>query len=248
MLLYCLRRKLIFMNYGVILAGGVGSRIKSIDIPKQYYEIDGVAIIIYTIMKMINTNSFDYIYLVSSPEYMDYNRLLINKFIDKKYIDSIKIIEGGDERIDSVHNALVEISKNGVKDDDIVVIHDGARPFVKEEILLENIKGAREIGAVVTAIPSSDTILVVEDGMVKSVPTRSTIYREQTPTSANLSKLILLDQKLTKEDKKNITGSAEIFTRNNIDVKIVLGDDENFKITTDEDLDRAVQKIKKLNL
>ncbi len=235
------------MNYGVIVAGGTGSRIKNIDVPKQYYEIDGIAIIIYSIKKMIDTNSFDYIYIVSSKDYMDYNYNLINKFIDKKYLDSIKIVEGGKERIDSIHNALEEISKNNISDDDIVVIHDAARPFVSREILLENIRGAREVGAVVTAIPTSDTIVVVEDGKVVSVPVRNTIYREQTPTSANLKKLIELDRSLSEEDKRNITGSAQIFTMNNIPIQVVLGDDENFKITTSEDLERAEQKVKKLN-
>lgn len=232
------------MNYAVIVAGGQGKRVQSIDVPKQYYEIDGMAIILYSLRKMLNINMFDKIYIVVNEDYKEHAGKILDEFTKDEKRDSIKLVSSGKERIDSIHNALEEIKKEEISDDDIVVIHDAARPFVSEEILINNINGAREHGAVVTAVAATDTMLVVDDNnMITSIPERKTIYKEQTPTSANLKMLLELEEKLTEEDKKHITGTAQIFTFNNCSVKIVEGSDSNFKITTDEDLERAKQKI-----
>ncbi len=233
------------MNYGVIVAGGSGSRVKSIDVPKQYYEIDGVAILLYSLRKMLSINMFDKIYIVVSEDYIDYNREIIGNVLGNEILDKIRFVPSGRERIDSVHNALVAIEENeDIKDDDIVVIHDAARPFVSSRILIDNINGAREYGAVVTVEPAADTMLILNDlGEVVEVPNRNKVYKEQTPTSSNLKLIIELYNKLTEEDRSRITGTAQIFTENNYKIKTVHGSDSNFKITTDEDLERAKQKM-----
>lgn len=233
------------MNYAIIVAGGLGSRVKSINIPKQYYEIDGMAIIMYSLNKMLSINSFDKIYIAVNRGYFDLMNSLIDKNLSEENKNLIRLVCGGKERIDSIHNVLEEIQKEEIGDDDIVVIHDAVRPFVSSKILLDNISGAREYGAVVTAVETTDTMLVIENDEVSSVPNRSTLYREQTPTSANLKKLIEFESKLSDDDREKITGTAEIFTMNNYKIKIVEGSDDNFKITTLEDLERAKQKIKR---
>ena len=234
------------MNYGVIVAGGSGSRIKSIDIPKQYCEIDGVAILLYSLRKMLSINMFDKIYIAINKKFLDYNKEIIEEALGLEEIKKVKFVYGGRERIDSVHNALVAIEENeDIKDDDIVVIHDAARPFVSSKILIDNINGARKYGAVVTVEAAVDTMLILNDlGEVVEVPNRNRVYKEQTPTSANLKLIIELYNKLTEEDKYRITGTAQIFTENNYRIKTVPGSDSNFKITTDEDLERAKQKIR----
>lgn len=232
------------MNYAVIVAGGQGKRVQSIDVPKQYYEIDGMAIILYSLRKMLNIDMFDKIYIVVNDDYKDHVNKILDECVKDEKREMIKLVSSGKERIDSVHNALEELKKEDIRDDDIVVIHDAARPFVSEEILINNIKEARQHGAVVTAVPATDTMLMVDDDkMIDSIPERKTVYKEQTPTSANLKLLLELEENLTEEDKKHITGTAQIFTFNNCKVKIVEGSDSNFKITNDEDLERARQKI-----
>ena len=78
------------MNYGVIVAGGSGSRVKSIDVPKQYYEIDGVAILLYSLRKMLSINMFDKIYIVVSEDYIDYNREIIGNALGEETLDKIR--------------------------------------------------------------------------------------------------------------------------------------------------------------
>ncbi len=235
------------MNYAIIVAGGCGNRIKDIDIPKQFYEINGIAIIIYSLKKLLSIDMFDKIYIAVNEDYYHHTENLLEKFIPKEKLNDIKLLIGGEERIDSIHNALEEIKKEELNDDDIVVIHDAVRPFVSKKILIDNINGAKKYGAVVTAVAATDTMLISNDQeKVTSIPQRETVYKEQTPTSVNLKKLIELENNLTKEEKSKITGTAQIFIYNNCDIKIVNGSDSNFKITTKEDLDRAKQKLLKL--
>lgn len=228
------------MNYGVILASGGGTRIKSIDVPKQYYEIKGVPIIIYTLRSMLAANLFDYIYIVINK---DYSLLLdgyLKKFISDEYSSKIKVVYGGKERIDSIHNVINEISKNEIDVDDVVVIHDAVRPFVTKKILEDSVLGARKYGATVATVPAADTMLVSKVGdYVDEIPNRKFLYKGQAPDSFNIKKLIELESNLTDEQKSIITGTSQICTMNNYPIKMIPGDEINFKITLDSDLELA---------
>lgn len=232
------------MNYVAILASGVGSRIKSINIPKQYYEIEGKPIIIYTLESILKDSLFDFVYIAISLEYKELVMGYLNTFIDKEKRNKIKIIFGGKERMDTIHNVINEISKNEIHDDDIIVIHDAVRPFVTKKILEDSINSAREYGAVVCAVPVADTMLMSENGdYVDSIPPRRTLYKGQAPDSFNIKKLIELENNLTVEQIKEITGTSQICTMNNYPIKMIQGDDINFKITTDSDLEMAKNLI-----
>lgn len=232
------------MNYAAILASGVGTRVKSINIPKQYYEIDNKPIIIYTLESILNDNLFDFIYIAVSPEYKEQVTNYLNTFIAYDKINKIKIIFGGKERMDTIHNVINEISKNEIRDDDIIVIHDAVRPFVTKQILEDSIENARKYGAVVAAVPVADTMLISESGdYVDSIPPRRMLYKGQAPDSFNIKKLIELENNLTSEQIKEITGTSQICTMNNFPIKMIPGDDINFKITTDSDLEMAKNLI-----
>lgn len=234
------------MNYGVLLAGGTGSRMKSIEIPKQYYEINEIPIIIYTLKTFINVNCFDYIYIAVNNEFKDFVKSIIKKFIDDADISKIKLVSGGNERIDSIHNVIECININNVTDEDIIVIHDAVRPFVTEKIILDNIEGAKEYGATVTSVPVNDTILLSTDGdYVDRIPIRKTLFNGQSPDSFNLKTFIELENKLTEEQKEIITGTSQVCTLNNHPIKMIEGDTINFKITTDADLELAEHIILK---
>ena len=225
------------MNYAVILASGKGSRMKNIDIPKQYYEIDGIPIIIYTLNKFINSRLFDAIYIAINECYEEMVNELLCKFVDLEWRKKIKIVFGGKERIDSIHNVIEEIKKGKINDDDVIIIHDGVRPFVTNKILVDSVNGAREYGATVAVVPVADTMLVSKNfDYVDSIPKRSEIYKGQSPDSFNLKLFVELENKLSDEQKKIITGTSQVCTLNNHPIKMIDGDEVNFKITNDFDL------------
>lgn len=239
------------MNYGVILASGKGTRMKTLSIPKQYYLIDNQPIFIYTLISMLEANVFDKVYLAIHEDYYDMVKEYINKFVSSEYFDKIVIVFGGKERIDTIHNVIKEISKNEIGNDDVIVIHDAVRPFVTKKILEDSVVGAREYGAVVASMPAEDTMLISNDGkLIESIPNRSILFRGQAPDSFRLKTLIELEDKLNDDDKKIINGTSQICTLNNYPMHMIPGDAINFKITTDSDLEVAkniiLSKRKKL--
>ena len=234
------------MNYAVLLAGGTGSRMKSIDVPKQYFEINGIPILIYTLKTFVKVNCFDYIYIAIDNYYKDYVNSLLGEYFDEKIISKITLVNGGNERIDSIHNVIKSIEVNEINDDDIIVIHDGVRPFVTEKIIMDNINGAKDYGATVTSVPVNDTILLSTDGdYVDRIPIRKTLFNGQSPDSFNLKTFIELENNLTEEQKEIITGTSQVCTFNDYPIKMIEGDTINFKITTDADLELAEHIILK---
>ena len=238
------------MNYAIILASGKGIRMKDCkNIPKQFREINGKPIIIYTINNLLKVNRFDALYVVVPQDYIDYTKIIINKHI-KENLEKINIISGGNERMDSIDNAIKAIvDNNKVNDNDIVVIHDGVRPFITERILNESIDKSREYGAVVASIPVSDTLLISNDGYkVDEIPKRSIYYKGQAPDSFRLKLFIELLEKLSPEDRKKIVGTSQVCTLNNYPIHMIEGDEINFKITTASDLNIANGIAKEIDL
>jgi len=233
------------MNYAIILAAGFGTRIKNLDIPKQYYKINGIPIIMYTIKKFIDLNCFDYIYLTVDKDYQDYMQNLLKEHI-KEY-EQIHIITGGKERIDSIHNVIKQIDYKTVGANDIIVVHDGVRPFVTEDIILDSIECAKEYGACVTSSPVNDTILQSHNGeYVDNIPIRSTLFCGQSPDTFNLKKFIEMINGLDEKQKSKVTGTSDICTFYDVPIKMIKGNNLNFKITTDADLEIAELLLKKM--
>lgn len=235
------------MNYGAILASGRGTRMKNTySIPKQFVEIEGIPTIIYTIKNMLKINRFDYIYIAVPEEYLEYTNNIINKYINKENINKLIVVSGGKERMDSIDNIINKIKKDReIKENDIIVIHDGVRPFVTKKILNDSIDSAREYGAVVAAIPVSDTLLISNEGeIVDEIPKRSLYYKGQAPDSFKLKLFIDLLNKLDDNQRKEITGTSQVCTLNNYPIHMIEGDEVNFKITTASDFVIAKNIIK----
>lgn len=234
------------MNYVIILAAGFGTRIKGLDIPKQYYEINGIPIIMYTIKKFIDLDCFDYIYLTVDSNYKDLMTRLLKKHIDN--YEQIILVEGGKERIDSICNVIKVVEENNtIKDDDIIVVQDGVRPFVTNEIILNSIECAKEYGTCATSSPVNDTIFQSNDGdTVDNIPIRSTLFCGQSPDAFNLKKFIEMINGLSDEQKRKITGTSDICLFYNVPIKMIKGSNLNFKITTDADLKIAELLLEKM--
>ena len=228
------------MNYAIILSAGIGSRVENIDIPKQYYKVNNIPIIVYTLKTFVDINCFDYIYIPVDEKCKDYFNTLLEEYFDNETISRINLVNGGSERIDSIKNAIKIIEKNEIADDDIILIHDGVRPFVTEKIILDNLKYVKEYTVCATSSPVNDTIFQSTNAeFVDNIPIRSTLFCGQSPDTFNLKKFIYMINNITEDQKKKITGTADICKFFNIPIKMVKGDNINFKITTASDLKMA---------
>ena len=144
--------------YGVILAGGQGTRMGNMDKPKQFLEIGGRPVIIHTIEKFIVNPSFEKIIVLAPKQWLAYTRDIIRRYI-REY-DRTAVIEGGNTRNETIMNSIRYIEEQGkLTDDTIIVTHDSVRPFVTYRIIEENIRYAQQCGACDTVIPASDTIV-----------------------------------------------------------------------------------------
>ncbi|MCD8054008.1 MAG: 2-C-methyl-D-erythritol 4-phosphate cytidylyltransferase [Lachnospiraceae bacterium] len=233
------------MIYGAILAGGVGSRVKSASIPKQFIELDGKPVIAYTIENMLKVPRFDAIYIAVHGEWMEYMQRLVSDHFSAEQA-RIRLTYGGKERLDSIRNVTDAICReNALGEQDVIVIHDAARPFVTEKILNDSIDCAMAHGAVVAALPASDTILHSLNGQeVSEIPDRKMVYHGQAPDSFNLKLFLDMQAAIPEEKKAEITGTSQICTLNGVTLHMVEGDSINFKITTDSDLVMAENIIR----
>jgi 2-C-methyl-D-erythritol 4-phosphate cytidylyltransferase len=220
----------------IVLAAGSGSRMRS-NIKKQYMEINEKPLIYYA-LQAFEDSFTDEVVLVVSPGDIDYCKAEI---VDKYGFTKVKrIVEGGAERYDSVRLGLHAISE----DTDYVMIHDGARPFVSEDIMQRSVDAARDFRACVVGMPVKDTIKVSdENGFAKATPDRKTLWMIQTPQTFEYSLIRKLYDKL-EEDKEeikakgiNITDDAMVVeTFSDVKVKLVEGSYNNIKVTTPEDI------------
>ena len=218
-----------------ILAGGVGKRMGG-ELPKQFIPLKGVPIIIRTIRRILVCEEFTAVVVAVHPEWETYFSEMLAKYATD--LARVVICYGGAERHDSILNTLAAAkAKFDVGEEDIVVVHDAVRPFVSAAVLKDSISAASQYGACVATLPAVDTMLVVKDGVVVEVPDRAKLFNGQAPDSA---KLLLLERailSLTPEERKVITGTAQICVLKGIPVKAIQGDPNNIKITTPHDLE-----------
>lgn len=220
-------------NFAVILAGGIGQRMGE-SLPKQFIKLSGCPIIILTIRRILSVQEFDKIIIVIHPDWKQYLQNQIEEY--QISTEKIIIISGGKERLDSIKNSLKQIMLISNSPDDIVVICDAVRPFVSKEILQNSIKMSRSHGACVCALPAIDTMLYVENNIITSVPLRKNIFHGQAPDSFQVSILNEALNSLTEDEKKIITGTAQICVLKHIPVYTIPGDIKNIKITTPDDI------------
>lgn len=220
----------------IVLAAGSGSRMKS-KTKKQFMEIKGKPVIWYSLFEF-EKSRVDEIILVTGKEDIDYCK---KEIVEKYNLKKIKnVVAGGSERYESVYNGLKEVTGN------IVLIHDGARPLINNEIIERSIEGAIKSDACVVGVPVKDTIKRAnKEGYIIDTPNRSELWITQTPQSFKTDLVKMAYKKMKGELEKgnttlNITDDAmvvEEFTTNQ--VRFVQGDYKNIKVTTPEDIDIA---------
>ena len=224
------------MNFGMILAGGVGSRMGIKNLPKQYVEVNGKPVLVYTMEQFEKCTDVDKIIIVADTVWhnqitewcLQYN---ITKFSG--------FAVPGETRQESVVSGLLACEAQQVSPQDIVIIHDAARPLVSTKLISAGIDAAVEHSAVLAAITTKDTIYLCQDGCsVTGLFDRSTLLCGQTPETFNLSLCLELNRAATLEELKQYHGCSELAFAHNQRVHIIPGEEMNFKLTTQEDLDR----------
>jgi 2-C-methyl-D-erythritol 4-phosphate cytidylyltransferase len=222
----------------IIVAAGEGKRIKSVH-PKQFVPLAGKPILAHTLEKFENCDLIEEIILVVSAMYLDYCRQEVVEKFDFTKIR--KMVIGGEERQDSVYAGLKSLSPVNTQ---IVVIHDGVRPFVSVDKIKEAVKLCEKEKAVILAVPAKDTVKRVEDNLVITTLDREKLWLVQTPQVFEY-KLIMEAYEKGFVDGFVATDDAMFVERLGQKVRVLEGDFVNFKITTEEDLTLA-QEIKKL--
>jgi len=219
----------ILKTSAIIVAAGKGRRMGK-DYNKQYIILGDKPIVAHTIEVFEQNSLIDEIILVvGKDEIALVKQDVIEKYNFKKVVS---IIEGGDQRQDSVYNGLRAVNNEC----DIVLVHDGARPFVTDNIIEEGINVVNEAGACIAAVPVKDTIKVVNANMdVVNTPARETLWAIQTPQVFKYKLLMNAYEKLQNSDIK-ATDDAMLIEALGHTVKIINGSYENIKITTPEDL------------
>jgi 2-C-methyl-D-erythritol 4-phosphate cytidylyltransferase len=212
------------MVTAIIVAGGKGKRMGQA-LNKQFIKIGGKEILARTIEVFQNLYEINEIIVVCAEGEIEYcKENIINKYGFSKVV---KIVAGGMERQDSVRNGLINCNTKT----NIVVIHDGARPFVTSNIIKESIKWARECGACTAAVPVNDTIKRVDEYMYSiDTPSREGLYAVQTPQAFRYD-LILEGHNRAKDMDIFATDDTMLIEHMGIKVKIIDGSNTNIKIT-----------------
>ena len=226
-------------NIALILAGGTGSRLGS-TMPKQFLQLaNNKEIIVMSIDVFAKHPQIDRILVVCHKDYLN----LLGSLIEMEhYKTPISLIAGGDTRQESSFLGLCKLEKR-CNDDDIILIHDAARPFVTSQIISDNITCAIKTSACTTVISMQDTVLFSQDDTTAtSIPDRSKMYRVQTPQTFRLQ--LILNAHRTAQSSVLFTDDAGLLVTQNIPVTLVAGDNRNIKITSSEDMSIANSFLK----
>ena len=211
----------------VVPAGGTGTRMGG-TVPKQFLELNGKPILYYTLKTLQDCGIISELILVV-PE-KEYDNACTD-WLGKPEIVT-KVVVGGEKRQDSVYNGFCELSQKT----EIVLVHDGVRPFLSHQMIQKSVDAAREYGAAITAIPVNDTIKRVDDsGLVSQTVDREGLWRVQTP---QVFRYELLQEAFKKANSEKFYGTDEgtLIEHLGKPVKVVEGSEQNIKITRPEDL------------
>jgi 2-C-methyl-D-erythritol 4-phosphate cytidylyltransferase len=213
--------------YAIIPSGGSGSR-TSHNLPKQYVKFAGKELIAYTLEVFQKCDEIDEIIIAAQPDYFDLLNEIKSKFSITKLV---KVVEGGSERQHSVTNAINSIN---AANNDLICVHDAARPLLPQNVLLNAIKSAKIFDSIVVALAAKDTLINGGD-MVHSYVDRKEFFYAQTP---QIFKYSIITDAIKKAQNSSLIGTDESMLVKNAsyDVKIIEGSSLNFKVTTDEDM------------
>lgn len=212
----------------VIVAAGKGKRMGT-EISKQFLPLGGKEILAHTVQKFEKAEKIRDIILVTGADSLQDVQEMAQEYGWEKIVS---IVAGGKERQDSVWNGLQQVAA----DTEIILIHDGVRPFVTEDILNISIETALEMGGCVAGVPAKDTIKVCDgENIAIATPDRNALWQIQTPQTFRKERIVKAYEQ-AKEDGFVGTDDASFAEHCGYPVKVIMGSYRNIKITTKEDL------------
>ena len=217
----------------IILAAGSGSRFGE---KKQFKKLNGKPIWFYSLNTFIQSESVDELILVipnDSLETLKQSQV----FTSLNKTNNIKLVSGGESRKDSVFNGL-KVVKKAI---DIVCIHDAARPFIKASYIKHSVEACSEFDGAIIAIPSVDTVKKVDKQIIKNTIDRESLWMAQTPQTFKKDKLLYA---IKNSSHLNITDESILMEEANFKIKLIQGDQSNFKITNAIDWELAKVIVK----
>ena len=235
-----------FMNV-IVLAAGSGKRLGG-ELPKQYLLLNVKPVLYYSLKVFEKSPLVESISVVISQE----AQYLYDEFLSYYGAEFSKLTSpffGGKERCDSVFNAMSEIAKKMIPNDNLIAINDSARPILSEDLLVELYKTAQEFGGAVPALPLTDTVKEIdENGFIVANPVRERLQAVQTPQIFDFKEYWRAIQ-ICKKENIPVTDDSETYSRFAAygRVKLIPGDLRLFKITYKDDIERAEKIINERN-
>lgn len=224
------------MNFAVILSGGVGTRMELGDFPKQYVEVCGKPIIMYTLERFQSCADVDGIVVVAASTWQPKISEWIKKWGIAKFLG---FAAAGATRQHSILNGLTECVKHKKSAADTVTIHDAVRPLVSEKLVSDCIRGLEGADGCMPVLPIKDTVYTSADGkIVTGLTVRSELFAGQAPESFRLDAYYAINKDLSDAELAAITGTSAIAFEKGLKVAIIPGDEKNYKLTTPADLER----------
>ena len=219
-------------NVAVIFAGGTGQRMNTRTRPKQFLELHGKPIIVYTLEAFNGHREIDGIVVVMLEEYIGYMNSLVKKYALDKVV---RVVPGGRSGQESIYNGLCA-ARELYGDNDIVLIHDGVRPLIDEETITANIRSVTERGTAVTVTAAIETITMKDEtGAVGTIIDRSQCELARAPQSFRLGEILGVHNRARKEGGLSFIDSASMMKYYGYKLYTVEGKPENIKITTPSD-------------
>ena len=213
-------------------------------VQKQFLLIKGKPVLYYSLSCFQNSREIEEIIVVTGKESINFCK---QEIIEAYGFSKVKaVIPGGNQRYDSVYAGLC-----ACEDSDYVFIHDGARPFLSDDMIKRGKEAVLVYGACVIGMPSKDTIKIAdENGMVESTPSRNRVWNIQTPQIFSYTAIREAHERARQQNMADITDDAMVIERfGNMKIKLVEGSYENIKITTPEDIvvaEKILEKIQKI--
>ncbi len=213
--------------YAIIVAGGSGSRMKS-EIPKQFLPLKGKPILIHTVEKFLQVPDIQIIVVLPKNDIEYWNEITATNEIIQTYKNAIKIAVGGASRFQSVKNGLINIKTDG-----LVAVHDGVRPLINLEIILNSFKVAAEKGSAVTSVWVKDSVRQFDNDGESAALDRTKLKLVQTPQTFQVG---LMKKAFETEEQAFFTDCASVLEFAGEKITLIDGAYENIKITTPEDM------------
>ena len=225
------------MVFAAVLGGGIGSRMGA-EKPKQYIEVGGKPILVRSVEKFACRADLACVLVLVPQDWVSYTEDLLAEYNVSGGDVPVVVLSGGATRNDTLRNAISYLEANYPLDESSVfVTHDAVRPFLTQKMIDDNIAAVEAYGACGTCIPSTDTIVVSDDGtLIADIPDRSRLHQMQTPQSFRPLKLKALMDSLTPEEEATLTDGCKIYLLKGEPVAMVPGAVTNLKITYPSDL------------